>query len=96
MILYTNLNPLSVTFLRLADILKSYNVTLKYGLITPEDEQRFIVTKTTPKEIDISTAQVLFWFAKTNKKLSFYRAKESAYQIYLGLQTLENHKDLIK
>ncbi len=103
MIIYTNLNHLSVTFARLQEIAKIYNIVLRNGLVDDFEKDGRIITgsvitkigqsihiKNAPKET------ILFWFAKSNKKLSFYRVIESLESIYNGLKVLENHKDIIK
>lgn len=100
-VIYTNLNKLSVIFARLSDIAKQHKIDLRYGLVEKTDNifTRQVITKI-GQDIHISNIQsnvIVFWFAKSNNShLVYYRVCESLESIYNGLQLLENHKELIK
>lgn len=80
MIIYTNLDPQTTTFLQIQQIAKIYNITLRSGVF-PQDKNE---------------KEILFWITKSNRLLSQFRAKEAIINLYYGLDTLERHKDLIK
>jgi len=79
MIIYTNLKKTNPIFPLLEFIANNYGINLKYGLLNSDDYENIVV----------------FWFAKSNKRLTYYRVKESLESIYKSLEVLEKHRELI-